>query len=303
MKNFKLSFTDNTTFYGKDLEGFYANALLKGTSKESFKLIPDVKSTAKIGKLNLGSILQDADCQFNGTGEGTLSQKTVTAHDVKINLEYCQRTFERNYLSQMMRAGSNSDASVMPASVEEFLLAEVALKVANDLEYISWQGSGATVAANFVSEIGLQAKLLADGEVIDVTATTLTSANILAQLNRVYDVIPATIKDSADLAIYMNAKTAGIYKQALAAAYTGFYSEEQKLTFLGVKIIVGALGDNKMVAAEVSNLLLLTDLVSDFNDVLVLPQRSVTGSPVVRMVADFKFGVDFVYGAEIVYYN
>jgi hypothetical protein len=58
-----------------------------------------------------------------------------------------------------------------------------------------------------------------------------------------------------------------------------------------------------MVAAESTNLLLLTDLVSDFNDVLVLPQRSVTGSPVVRMVADFKFGVDFVYGAEIVYYN
>jgi hypothetical protein len=202
-----------------------------------------------------------------------------------------------------MRAGSNSDASVMPASVEEFLLAEVALKVANDLEYISWQGSGATVAANFVSETGLQAKLLADADVIDVTATTLTSANILAQLNRVYDAIPAAIKDSADLAIYMNAKTAGIYKQALASAYTGFYSEEQKLTFLGVKIIVGALSDNRMVAAESTNLLLLTDLVSDFNDVLVLPQRSVTGSPVVRMVADFKFGVDFVYGSEIVYYN
>ena len=303
MKNFKLSFTDNTTFYGKDLEGFYANALLKGTSKESFKLIPDVKSTAKIGKLNLGSILQDADCSFAGTGEGTLSQKTVTAHDVKINLEYCQRTFERNYLSQMMRAGSNTDASVMPASVEEFLLAEVALKVANDLEYISWQGSGATVAANFVSETGLQAKLLADAGVIDVTATTLSSSNILAQINRVYDAIPATIKDSADLVIYMNAKTAGFYKQALASSYTGFYSEDQKLTFLGVKIIVGALSDNRMVACESTNLLLLTDLVSDFNDVLVLPQRSVTGSPVVRMVADFKFGVDFVYADEIVYYN
>lgn len=304
MENFKLSFTDSTTFAGKDLEGFYANALLKGASKESFKLIPDVKSTAKIAKLNLGSILQDADCAFSSNGEGSLSQKTVTAHDVKINLEYCQRTWERNYLSQMMRAGSNSDASLMPASVEEFLLAEVALKVANDLEYITWQGSGATVATNFVSETGLQAKLLADSDVIDVSATTLTSANIIAQLNRVYDAIPAAIKDSADLAIYMNAKTAGIYKQALAASYTGFYAEDQKLTFLGVKIIVaGGMGDNKMVAAETQNLLLLTDLVSDFNEVLVLPQKSVTGTPVIRMVGDFKFGVDYVYGAEIVYYN
>jgi hypothetical protein len=304
MKNFKLAFTDNTTFYGKDLEGFYANSLLKGASKESFKLIPDVKSTAKIAKLNLGSILQDADCSFNATGEGTLSQKTVTAQDVKINLEYCQRTFERDYLSMALRAGSNSDASIMPASVEEFLLEQVAKKISNDLEYITWQGSGATVAANFVSEIGLQAKLLGDGEVIDVSATTLSSTNIVAQINRVYDVIPAAVKESPELVIYMNAKTAGMYKQAQAASYTGFYSEDQKLTFLGVPIIVaGGLGDNKMVAAEKTNLLLLTDLMSDFSEVLVLPQKSVTGAPVIRMVGDFKFGVDYVYGAEIVYYN
>jgi hypothetical protein len=304
MKNFKLSFTDNTTFYGKDLEGFYANALLRGASKEAFKLIPDVKSTAKIGKLNLGSILQDADCSFSSTGEGTLSQKTVTAQDVKINLEYCQRTFERDYLSQSLRAGSNSDGSIMPASVEEFLLAEVAKKISNDLEYITWQGSGATVATNFISEIGLQAKLLADADVIDVSAVTLSSTVIVAQINRVYDVIPTAVKQSAELAIFMNAKTAGFYKQAQAASYTGFYSEDQKLTFLGVPIIVaGGLGDNKMVAAEKNNFLLLTDLMSDFSEVLILPQKSVTGAPVIRMVGDFKFGVDYVYGSEIVYYN
>jgi hypothetical protein len=112
MENFKLSFTDSTTFAGKDLEGFYAAALLKGTSKESFKLIPDVKSTAKLGLLDVGNILQDADCTFTSGGEGTLSQKTVIAHPFKVNLEYCQRTFERDYLSLALRAGSNSDASI-----------------------------------------------------------------------------------------------------------------------------------------------------------------------------------------------
>lgn len=304
MKNFKLSFTDNTTFYGKDLEGFYANALLKGVSKESFKLIPDIKSTAKIGQLNLGNILQDADCTFTSTGEGTLSQKTVTAHDVKINLEYCSRTFERNYLSEMMRAGSNSD-QVMPDSVEQFLLAEVAKKISNDLEYVTWQGSGATVAANFVSEIGLQAKLAADGDVIDVTGTTLSKANIIAELNKLYDAIPAVVKEKEDLAIYLNKKTAGFYRQALAdaSAETYYLQKHSELEFLGIKIIEATgMGDNKMVAASQSNLLLLTDLMSDFGEVLVLPQRSVTGVPVVRMVGDFKFGVDYVYGAEIVYY-
>ena len=305
MKNFKLSFVDNTTFAGKDLEGFYAEALLKGVSKEAFKLIPNVKSKAKLAQLNLGSILQDADCSFSNTGEGTLAQKEIVAHDVKINLEYCSRTFETNYLSELMRAGSNSD-QVMPDTVEQFLLSEVAKKVSNDLEYITWQGSGATVATNFVSEIGLEAKLLADGDVIDVSATTLDKSNIIAEISKVYDAIPAAIKDKEDIALFMNTKSASFYRQALAAASAESYyaQKHDELEFLGIKIIVaGGMSDNKIVAAQQSNLLLITDLMSDFEEVLVLPQRSVTGAPVVRMVGDFKFGVDFIYGGEIVYYN
>jgi hypothetical protein len=304
MKNFKLSFTDNTTYAGKDLEGFYAEALLKGVSKESFKLIPNVKSKAKIAQLNLGSILQDADCSFNGTGEGTLAQKEVEAHDVKINLEYCSRTFETNYLSELMRAGSNSD-QVMPESVEQFLLDEVAKKTSNDLEYIVWQGSGATVATNFVSEIGLEAKLAADGDVIDVSGTTLGAGNIIAEMNKVYDAIPAELRDKEDLAIYVGTAAGSYYRQALAnaSAETYYMQKHDELEFLGVKIIVaGGMSANKMVAAQQSNLLLITDLMSDFGEVLVLPQRSVTGAPVVRFVGDFKFGTDFVYGSEIVLY-
>lgn len=301
MENFKLSFTDSTSFTGKDLEGFYANALLKGVSKESFRLIPNVKSTAKVAKLNLGAIIQDDSCAFAATGEGTLSQKTVTAYDAKVNLQYCQKTWEANYLSQVMRPGSSE---LIPATVEAWLVNEVSNKVANDLEYIVWQGTGATVATNFVSEFGLETKLLADAGVLDVTATTLSSSNIIAQMNRVYDAIPANIKDSAELVIYMNTKDAGYYKQALASAYTGFYSENQKLQFLGIPIIVTAgLTAGKMVAAEKTNLVLLTDLMSDFEDLLVIPQRSLTGAPVINFVASFKFGVDFIYAAEIVYYN
>lgn len=302
MKNFKLSFTDNTTYTGKDLEGFFAEALLKGVSKESFKLIPNVKSKAKIAQLNLGSILQDADCTFSNTGEGTLAQKEVEAHDVKINISYCSTTFETNYLSELMRAGSNSD-QVMPETVEAFLLEEVAKKTSADLEKVVWQGSGAT--PNFVSEEGLEAKLAADGDVIDVTATTLSAGNIIAEMNKVYDAIPAELRDKEDLAIYVGTAAGSFYRQALAnaSAETYYMQKHDELEFLGVKIIVaGGLSANKMVAAQQSNLLLITDLMSDFGEVLVLPQRSVTGEPTVRMVGAFKFGVNYVYGSEIVLY-
>jgi hypothetical protein len=269
MKNFKLSFTDNTTYTGKDLEGFFAEALLKGVSKESFKLIPNVKSKAKIAQLNLGDFLQDADCTFSNTGEGTLAQKEIEAHDVKLNLSYCSTTFETNYLSELMRAGSNSD-QVMPETVEAFLLQQVAEKTSADLEKVVWQGSGAT--PNFVSEIGLEAKLAADGDVIDVSGTTLGAGNIIAEMNKVYDAIPAELRDKEDLAIYVGTAAGSYYRQALAnaSAETYYMQKHDELEFLGVKIIVaGGLSANKMVAAQQSNLLLITDLMSDFGEVLV----------------------------------
>ena len=302
MKNFKLSFTDSTTFAGKDLEGFYASALLKGVSKETFRLIPDLKSKAKIAKLNLGSIVQDADCTFSGAGEGTLLQKEVEAHDIKINLSYCLRTWERNYLSQALRPGSNT-GELMPASVEEFLLQEVGKQVAAELEKVTWAGTAST--PNFTAEAGLISKLGADSDVVDVAGATLSASNIIAEIGKVYSAIPATILNSDELVIYLSTAASAFYRQALAAASaeTFYMQNHTELTYLGVPIVVApGMPTNKMVAGEKTNFLLLTDLMSDFNDVLILPQRGVTGVPEVRFVADMKFGVNYIYGAEVVLY-
>jgi hypothetical protein len=304
MKNdFKLSFTDNTTFYGKDAEGFYANALLTGSSKSLFTLIPNVKSKIKLAQLNIGSILQAADCSFSNTGEGTLAQKSFEVEPIKINLSYCKRTFETNYLSQLLRPGSNN-AEVMPPSVEAFLLNEVANKVSADLEQLVWKGNTATASYPLSLADGLQKQLLADAAVVDVTAATLSSTNIIAQISAVYNAILPQILDEAVIMVPSTAYR--FYRQALAAASAEAYymQDHSELRFLGVQVIEAkGMGDNKMVAGRLSNFLLLTDLISDFEAVQILPQSNVTGEPVVRMTAEFKFAVGYVYGSEIVYYN
>ena len=304
-KNFKLSFTDNTVFAGRDAEGFYAKALLTGKSKEEFKLVPNVKSKIKLGQLNIGNILQGADCSFSSTGEGTLDQKAFEVEPIKINLEYCQRTFEVDYLSQLLRPGSNND-EIMPASVEAFLLDQVALKVSADTEQLVWKGD--TTSASYPLSLvdGLEKQLLADAAVIDVASTTLSASNIIAQIGLVYDEIPQEIINEDDMRIFLSPAAMRFYRQALAAAsneayYMQSYSE---LHFLNVKLSEApGISTNKMVAARKSNLLLLTDLMSDFEEISILPQKSVTGVPVVRMIGEFKFGVGYIYGSEIVFYN
>lgn len=303
--NFKLSFTDNTTFYGKDLEGFYAKALLTGKSKEEFKLIPNVKSKVKLGQLNIGNILQDADCSFSSTGEGTLDQKTFEVCPVKINLEYCQRTFEVDYLSQLLRPGSNN-AEIMPATVESFLLDQVALKVSADTEQLVWKGDTATASYPLSLCDGLQKQFKADAAVIDVAGTaSLTVSNIIAELTKVYNAIPQELILEDDLRIFLSPAAHRAYRQALAAASSEAYFMQNysELHFLDVKLSVApGIQANYMVAARKSNLLLLTDLMSDFEEVQILPQKNVTGVPVVRMIGEFKFGVGYIYGSEVVFY-
>lgn len=304
MKNdFKLSFTDNTTFYGKDAEGFYANALLTGSSKSLFTLIPNVKSKVKLAQLNIGNILQAADCSFSNTGEGTLAQKSFEVEPIKINLSYCKRTFETNYLSQLLRPGSNN-AEVMPPSVEAFLMNEVSNKVSADLEQLVWKGNTATASYPLSLADGLEKQLLADSAVIDVTSTTLSAANIIAQIALVYNAIPAQLLD--DSVIMIGSAGYRFYRQALANASAEAYymQDHSELRFLGIKVIEAkGMSANKMVAGRLSNFLLLTDLMSDFEAVQILPQSNVTGEPTVRMTAEFKFAVGYVYGSEIVFYN
>ncbi len=306
MKNdFKLSFTDNTVFYGKDAEGFYANALLTGSSKSLFTLIPNVKSKIKLAQLNIGNILQAADCSFSNTGEGTLAQKTFEVEPIKINLSYCKNTFETNYLSQLLRPGSNGP-EVMPPSVEAFLMNEVSNKVSADLEQLVWKGNIAGTTASYPLPLadGLEKQLLADTAVIDVVATTLSSSNIIAQIGLVYAQIPAQILD--ETVIMLPSTAYRFYRQALAAASAEAYfmQDHSELRYLGIQVIEAkGMSNNKMVAGRLSNFLLLTDLVSDFDAVKILPQGDVTGEPTVRMTAAFKFAVGYVYGSEIVYYN
>ena len=303
--DFKLAFTDNTTFTGVDAEGFYAKALLTGKSKEAFRLIPNVKSKIKLGELSIGNILGDADCSFSSAGEGVLNQKAFEVNAIKINLEYCQRTFEVNYLSQLLRPGSNND-EVMPATVESFLLDQVALKVSADTEQLVWKGNTATASYPLSLYDGLEKQLLADATVIDVVSTTLSKSNIIAQLGLVYDAIPETIIGAEDLTIFLSPSAFRFYREALAAASAeaNFMQNYTELHFLDVKLSVApGISTNKMVAARTSNILLLTDLMSDFEDIQILPQKSVTGVPVVRMIGEFKFGVGYIFGSEIVFYN
>lgn len=310
MEKLNFTITDNTTYYGIDAKEFYSNALFGFPTFNGLTLVPNVKSKIKLAKFNLGNILQSDDCTFSGAGEGTLSQKTFEVCDLKINLEYATCTFEQNFMNESMRPGSNT-GEVMPDFFQRYILGLVMKQAATSLESIAWKGNSATSSYPIGLCDGFEKLLLADSDVIDVaaTASTITSANVIGELTRLYNAIPAEVLMGGDVEIFAPTSIVTAYRLAQAAAQAGGgynYSEDQKLSFLGIPIIETGMTTKKMVAIAKSNAVLLTDLTSDFKDengLSIIPQFDKSGAPTVRIVGRFKFAIGYLYGAEVVYYS
>jgi len=300
-----MALTDNTTFYGKDAEGFFKKVLTTGVAKSEIALLPNVKSKIKLAYSDLGNILQADNCDFSATGEGSLNQKTMEVCDLKVNLEYCATTFEANYLSVQLRAGSNNDEAV-PASYAEFVVDYVAEKVAADLEITMFQGDTGTASYPLSLCDGLVKLLLADSDVIDVaaTASTIVSTNVIGQLNRVLEAVPAEVRQQPNFKIFVSQEIAFAYKQAQASTTGGlFMVGDKELNYLGFRLIpTSGLLAKQMIAANMDKVFFLTDLTSDWDEIIIIPQRNISGARSERFATSLKFGINYLYGAEIVLY-
>lgn len=307
MKKFKFAITDNTTYSGQDALDFYSKALLEGPSKSTFRVIPGVKSKIKLPRYDAGNVIQDAGCSWTPTGEGTISQKSFEVCSKDIQLELCTTTFENNFLGELLRPGHNS-GDVAPTEFVDYMLSEVSKKVQNDLEIAVWQGEAGATALNYPQNIcdGLLTKFAADALVIGVTGATggVTLNNVIAEVTKVYEKIPATVITNPNLRIYVSDNIYRLYQQAIASASNeAYYVGAKEPNYLGINLVwAPGLPANNMVAAVTDNLLLLTDLLSDEEELNVIPQANVSGVRTVRIAGGFKFGVDYLISEEIVAY-
>ena len=127
--------------------------------------------------------------------------------------------------------------------------------------------------------------------------------------------IPNTLYGKDGLRIYVPSSIAKFYVQALggfSVAATSNAGVDNKgtqwwnngsLTVDGVQIFVcPGMSDNKMYAAEVSNLYFGTGLLNNNQEIRVLDMVDLDGSNNVRMVMRFTSGVQFGVASDIVEY-
>jgi len=294
-----------TTNYAGEYAGKYISAAVLSANtiaNNGVTVIPNVKFKTTLKKGVISGLVQSATCDFTDAGVVTLSDKVLTVSEMQVNLQVCKTPFQSDWEAASM---GYSAFDVLPSSFSDFFIGKVLKDIALDTENFLWS-----------STTGLGKLLKTDGATVIATPLVITSANVIAEMQRVVAAIPPALYGTEDLRIFVSQGVAKSYISALggfgvlATSNSGVqglgtqWYNGGELTIDGVKIFVAnGLQNSNMVAAQISNLFVGFGLADDQNLIKTIDMADIDGSKNVRFIARFTRGLQVGIGADAVTYG
>ena len=310
-----------STYAGEAASGYIAAALLSARTLDNqlVTIKPNVKFKEVIQKVDVDGIVQDASCDFVTSGSTSITEQILEPKELQVNLSLCKQEFVDSWNALQLGFSAFDE---IPRDFNDFLVSYVGGKVAEKTEQDIWSGDSsangefggfeailsASAATGLTSAVQA-ARTDGDGAIV---SGSVTSANVLAKLSAVYDTIPSAVYGKEDLVIYVGSKIARAYQSALSGNSTlsnNSYNNqlnvgEKPSNFQGVEIVMcPGMSDDKIVAAQKSNLFFGTGLLSDHNEVRVLDMANLDGSQNYRVIMRYTAGTQFGVGNDIVFYQ
>jgi len=317
--------TITASSYAGEFAGKYLGAALLSASTldaGAVTILPNIKYKAAMKVGAFSNLVRSADCDFDATTSGlTLTEKVLTPTELQVNLQICKKELHSDWEAAQM---GFSAFDQLPPLFSDYVISRVAAEVANATETSIWSG-----AAGEGSFDGYLQVCLADGDVNDITAVAITSANVIAELGKVVDSAvtncPA-ILGREDVTMYVSQNVAQAYIRALggfgvlqnaagsdnvasqgANGYEGRGTQWYNggaLSFEGINMFVAkGFGSNKALLTPKSNLFFGTGLLDDRNVVRVIDTSETLGDQNIRVVMRYTAGVQIGIGNDIVLYS
>jgi len=279
--------------------------------KSAGNVMVGVKSAETINIMDTDAVFQaGGSCGFNASGATSFSQRTVTVGRIKVNEALCPKDLESKYLQKALPTGSMYDS----IPFEQEFTEKKAKRIAAQLETSLWQGNTSSVNVNLNKFDGLIKLITADSSVVDANVSafisgaplsTITAANVVSIFDGVYRAIPATIVSYDDVVIVCGMDTFRTYTIALKNSNLFHYQIDVKAdnefvlpgTTIKVVALQGLNGTNDVFAMRLSNLFLGTDLLNEEEKFEIFYAKE---ADQVRFVSEFKMGVNYAFGDEIV---
>ena len=313
--------TSITTTYAGEFAGKYvAAALLSAPTieKGGVTVLPNVRYKQLLQKVADTNLVRNATCSFTDASTITLTERFITVKDLQVNLELCKADYFNTW--QAAELGF-SNFKELPKSFADFMIARVGERVAANIETAFWQGATATNGSfdGISTIVALDAALPAAQE---VTGTTVTALNVVTELGKIVDAVPAALYGNPNLRIYVSTNIAKAYVRALGgfstvSGLTGnvapsagvggmstTWYNQGALSFDGIEIFwAPGLASNTAICTTVDNLFFGTSVLSDLNEVKVIDMADIDGSQNVRMIMRFVGGAQYGAVENVVTYG
>jgi hypothetical protein len=307
--NLALSPTFSPNTYAGEFAGKYIAAALFSSptiDKELITVLPNVRYKQVIQKFDFSNLIGNAACDFGNATTASLavSERVLTTEEFQVNLQLCKNQLRTAWEATMMNPSILNGE--LPTSFSDFIIGYVAENVAQQNEINIWRGATASVG----QFDGLVTLMCADsgsaGAPTFISASTVTSASVVATLQTIVDSIPTAVYGKEDLYIYAPANVIKAYASALGTAnyQFGSYVGGKPLDYLGIPVAYApGLASSVLVDAQKSNLFFGCSIKSDLNEVRVLDMADLDGSQNVRFVMRYASGVQYGVGSDIVVYK
>ena len=308
--------TSITTTYAGEFAGKYVAAALLPAPTLANNLITikqNVKYKEVLKRVSLNDVVKDATCDFTATSTLALTEKILEPKELQINLQLCKKDFRSDWEAIEMGFSAFDN---LPKTFSDFLIAYVAEKGAAKNETNIWRGD-----ANNTGEYdGFETLLAEDPNLVpaqEVTGTTVTSANVAAELGKIVDAMPDTLYGREDLRLYVSNNIFKAYVRSLggfgaaglgANGFEGrgsmWYTTGGALFFEGIPVVMcTGMSSNVAILSTIDNLYFGTSLLSDHQEVKILDMSDLDGSQNVRVIMRFTAGVQYANIEDIVTYG
>lgn len=246
------------------------DSILGAESAKMFSLQTGVKTKTALNLLNTSIEFQDGmECGFNAKGTSTITQRTITAPLIKVNMDFC----EKKLLNSALQHGVRVAAGQKTLPFEQDFIADVVANVNLGVEKLIWQGDTASHDVNLKWTDGLL-KLLKANDGIKVTSQKLTHeaitiGNVRTAMDAVIAAIPTPVLKNA--VVFCGYDTYRSYIMALQAANlyhnAGDGLDNGSTKYQGssilIKAVAGLDGTDEIVAADPKNLFFGCDMQND----------------------------------------
>lgn len=305
-------------------EWFYKSLQKAHTIENGYvRVLPNITKDTYVKKLvmtdNSISQVDARDCAWEPQQRLSLEGVTMSVKNFKINLEQCMEDLDSVYSEMVFNSiGATKDewpAVGSPENLEAAVMFHLQNALSNDIEKIIWGGSGNTVAG---IQDGIVDKALASSDTIKVAnPVSIDATNVLSEIQRVYEAIPNAVlndgeyePEKAAVKIFVGINIMRYLKQALSTTPTNyqvtlpsFTYVNGKVYYMGVEIALAGLPANTMVAASKDNLVFLTDLLSDTQQIRAQFGNDLYDEAKLYIKGAYRANAGFIFDDEVVIYS